>query len=249
MVKIENTYSVIPFLLIILAFPIMAINAVLFFFGIYIPILFLYLGLVIPFSIFLYAPFIMLTCHFGKKYMSQYPESPRFRDNTNHHSIILLNSEFIDDTLPCGLSVLVKAFLKKKCNFKIYNCYNVNDVKEVLKNKYASDIWIFGHGWRGGLGFKSKRTLKERIYHKNKGECLEYIQINKTINEYPKKRFIAQLHCNNKKSKKCNTSLPEILLIEPSDYLNSFVSSFVMDPFSIYCILKFKLIKRIKNTS
>ncbi len=142
----------------------MAITAVLAYFGIYISILFLYLGLAIPFLLLIFTPFLLVTSHLGKIYVCKYPQSPGFNENTDHHSIIILNSELDDNTLFCGISILIKVFLKIKCSFKIYNCYNVNDVKEVLKNKYATDIWIIGHGWRGGLGFKKKRSLNEKVF-------------------------------------------------------------------------------------
>ena len=91
--------------------------------------------------------------------------------------------------------------------------------------------------------------MRRFFFWKSKGESLEYNEISKNIDDYPKKRFIAQLHCNPKNSKRCNISLPEILLIDPSDYKNSFVSSFYMDPLSICVTLRFKLVKRIKCPS
>lgn len=247
MVKIETVYSTVFMLMLILSIPIMFLHIIMSVFGIYIHIFVLFIGSTIMFVFFVYGPFILITQYSGKKYMDKYPKSPNFKENQNHHALLLLISQNTDDSLPCGLSVLIKGLLKKNCNFKIYYCNNCNDVKKVLKNQYATDIWIFGHGWRGGLGFKNKRTLKERIYRVNKGELLEYDGLNESIDEYPKKRFIAQLHCNNKKSKKCNVPLPEILLIDPSDHRNSFVSSFILDPMSIYLTLKFKLQKRIKS--
>lgn len=249
MVKIETTYSIILTLSLFFSIPVMLISFVLFLLGIDVQIIVPIFGFLFFLLIFFYFPFIFITQNRGKKYMEKNPASLDFNENQLHHALILLISQLPDDSIACGLSVLIKSLLKKNCNFKLYYCHNCEEVKNVLKNKYTSDIWIFGHGWRGGLGFKNKQTLKEWIFRENKGECLDYNEILQDISEYPKKRFIAQLHCNYKNSKRCNISLPEILLIDSSDYRNSFVSSFLMDPLSIYLTLKFRLQKRIKSTS
>lgn len=78
-----------------------------------------------------------------------------------------------------GFPKLIKNFQKNGIPYVIYNCYEPNDFKNVVYNPYAQNLWIFGHGFRGGLNFGAGRN---QYYHE--------------LTDAPKKFFIGQFHCN-----------------------------------------------------
>jgi hypothetical protein len=107
---------------------------------------------------------------------------------TNHAGIIvILWDNFNKDLLTYtgGIDLLVDYFdNKKKELFDIYICKTKEDAIDVIEKIEVNRIWIFGHGWMGGL------------YFGNFDNKLEYSYF-KSLKEEQKKDFIGQLHCNS----------------------------------------------------
>lgn len=161
----------------------------------------------------------------------QFPENLDVR-NRDHDAFVIIHSmgSFSIYTY-VGLDILIQYFIRKKFPFKIYHCYNPQEFQEILKNDRAKYLWIIGHGWRGGITFKWMKTSSERFSRKKKRTLFPYAKIRDDIDQFPKKAFIAQLHCNHfDKTYAHNESLVEILLdpFEDSRYYITDSLSFVI---------------------
>jgi len=249
MVKIEKVYDVkffffiIPFLLLL-----SILNVFMFLKGT------ILLAILFPFLLLLGYLFVYcgLSSYYSKKgriLVKNIINCQNQSSDENHNAIILLNSEINTSSFWGGIDVLINAFGKKECKYRIYCCNSIGDVDTILKNPHATSIWLFGHGWRGGFSLYKKKNLIEYITLKEKVERSSYIDLIKKTDEYPKKEFIAQFHCNHTSKNRSNISLPELLLIDSSDYRNSYVSNYKMTPFSTVLALKNKVIDRIKCPS
>lgn len=178
----------------------------------------------------------------------QFPENLD-SSNTVHDAFILIHSVGSSgDT--CGLDNLISTFKAKKYPFKIYHCYTPDDFKAVLANEKAKYVWIFGHGWRGGIAFKWRPYLRDRLHLKWKKETVfqysDLIENGQTA--YPSKDFIAQLHCNNPSKKDLsNVPLPEILMEEGVTPEMYHVSDKFYTPCSVWFTTR-KLAKTVKRT-
>lgn len=126
------------------------------------------------------------------KYPSDLDENQQF-----HAAFIINRSHDLKNLEYVGLDNLIKGFARLGYPFKIYHCRNEDEFKTVLKNKRAKYIWVFGHGWRGGVGWKEKQSIFEWIRCKGKESMFAYSNIHQEDEEYPKKAFIAQFHCNH----------------------------------------------------
>jgi hypothetical protein len=177
----------------------------------------------------------------------QYPEKLD-SSKTVHDAFILVHS-MGNDGIISGLDNLIHSFKTKNYPFKIYHCYTPDDFKAVLANENAKYIWIFGHGWRGGITFKWKPSIWDIIHLKLRkqtnfrySDLLENGQGN-----YPPKDFIAQFHCNHiSKKEPSKTALPQILMnknITPEMY---HVSDYFNNHFSIWFTTR-KLVKNIER--
>ena len=123
-----------------------------------------------------------------------------------------------------GLNCLIKGFSENGYPFKIYHCYNPEEFKEVLKRETTKYIWVFGHGWRGGVSFKFKKSFLERLMRRQKKVNFSYESICDEISLYPKKLFIAQFHCNHIKKDLPNTPLISLLMHGEATDTNHFLS-------------------------
>jgi hypothetical protein len=108
---------------------------------------------------------------------------------TNHAGIIVVlwdnrgNEDIM--TISGGIDLLVDYFdNKKKELYDIYICKTKEDVIDVIEKIEVNRIWIFGHGWMGGLYFGSFDNKLEYSYFKS-------------LKEEQKKDFIGQFHCNS----------------------------------------------------
>jgi len=120
-----------------------------------------------------------------------------------------------------GLDILIPHYIRNRYPFKIYHCYNPQEFLDVLKNDMAKYIWIIGHGWRGGITFKWMKSPRKWFSRKPSRTLFPYAKIRENLNQFPKKLFIAQFHCNHLDSTYThNESLVEILLdsFEESHY-------------------------------
>lgn len=179
----------------------------------------------------------------------QYPENLDV-SKTIHDAFIFVYSVGSDGIIP-GLDNLICTFKTKKYPFKIYHCYNPEDFKAVLANENAKYLWIFGHGWRGGISFKWEPSIRDIIHLNVKKQTnFRYSDLIEDFQSlYPSKNFIAQFHCNHvDKTDPSNTSLPEILMdgsVIPEMY---YVSDHKNNIFSIWFATR-KLMRNIERKS
>lgn len=177
----------------------------------------------------------------------QYPENLN-SIKTDHDAIILIHSMGSSE-IDSGIDNLISAFKRKNFPFKIYHCYNPEDFKDVLTNEKAKYLWIFGHGWRGGITFKWGLSIRDIIHFKFRSQTnFRYCDlIENGQNIYPTKSFIAQLHCNNiTKKDPSNVTLPEVIMngnINPNMY---HVSDSYNSHFSIWFTTR-KLAKNLER--
>ena len=163
----------------------------------------------------------------------------------DHDGLIINHSlGFFNSISYPGFDILIQFFVSKKYPFKIYHCYNSEDFKQVLKNEKARYIWIFGHGWRGGITFKWTRKFSHLLTpNKNR---FSYKKIQDDLGNYPRKLFIGQFHCNHiEKTIPDNISLPETLLA-PSNDSTYYVTDWKMNTISIWIAVR-KIVKEVKR--
>jgi len=107
---------------------------------------------------------------------------------TNHAGIIVVLWDNCDKedilTISSDIDLLVDYFDNNKELFDIYIIKTKEDAKEVIEKKEVNRIWVFGHGWMGGLYFGSFDNKLEYSYFKR-------------LKEEQKKDFIGQFHCNS----------------------------------------------------
>ena len=166
-----------------------------------------------------------------------------------HHALICIcsASKFPDINYSLGLEVLVTAFNEERVPFLIYQCCNPDEIREILKNPSAHYLWIFGHGWQGGVTFKERRTVWEIIRMRKKQNNVAYTTILPANSSYPEKFFIGQFHCNHIVSDKSNVALPQILCRNLED-IPYFVSDCLNFPWIIYFSIWYLLRTRNLNT-
>ncbi len=109
-------------------------------------------------------------------------KNSEFGSNKNHIAIVLCNNYMPERILSYreDLPKLIKFFKKKNWSYKIYFKADKKELRKIIDNPYATIIYILGHGQRHGV----KVNPKELVYY-----CEFY--------KSPKKKFIAQLHCNH----------------------------------------------------
>jgi hypothetical protein len=151
----------------------------------------------------------------------QFPEKLDIR-NRDHDAFIIIHSMGAFSSYSyVGLDLLIPHYIRNRFPFKIYHCHNPQEFLDVLKNDKAKYLWIIGHGWQGGITFKWMKSPLERYSRKSKRTLFPYAKIRDDLDQFPKKAFIAQFHCNHfDKTYAYNESLVEILLdtFEDSHY-------------------------------
>lgn len=178
----------------------------------------------------------------------QFPENLDI-SNTIHDAFVLIHSGG-EKRLFGGLSCLIFKFKSEKYPFKIYHCYNPDEFKTVLANENAKYLWIFGHGWRGGITFKWRVTLHDVLHLKfKKSTIFRYSDlIENGTDIYPSKDYIAQFHCNHiSKKDPSNRPLPEFIMQNNLNLNNYHVSDNMNSNISIWFATR-KLTKSIKRT-
>ena len=105
-------------------------------------------------------PDVFKYCSSNKKMIDNHQK----KNLTTYHAgiIIALTKNVKEDVLtyPAGIDLLINYFNKMREPFDIYLCKTRADVKEVIERKEVNRIWIFGHGWMGGLYFGKNDELK-----------------------------------------------------------------------------------------
>src|SRR3989338_4974802 len=79
-----------------------------------------------------------------------------------------------------GIDLLIDHFRAVRISYKVYTPLNKDDFFKIVMASNTKELFIFGHGGRHGLQL-------------NKLERLRYCELSNA----PKKRFIAQFHCND----------------------------------------------------
>jgi len=188
------------------------------------------------------------TKHMNSTVNQQYPDNLNILC-TVHDAFIIIHSAG-EIGAASGLDNLIVRYKAKNYPFKIYHCYNPDEFKAVLANENAKYLWIFGHGWRGGIAFKWRVSWRERLkLTLKKVTIFPYCNLIENDNDsYPSKEFIAQLHCNNFIKKfTCNMSLPELIMQDNFISGNYHVSDRKHSIISIWFTTR-ELAKNIKRT-
>lgn len=147
-----------------------------------------------------------------------------------------------------GVDVIGKKCIENNYPFKIYHCYNPQEFLSIIENPYATYLWIFGHGWRGGITFKWKKKFS-KLLSKRDVTTFSYAELLEYNRLYPQKEFIAQFHCNHfLKNKKFNLPLPLILLKKDFTQESYFVNNSKNDIISIWYECR-KLATKLKRYS
>ncbi|MDV0441729.1 hypothetical protein [Methanorbis furvi] len=96
-----------------------------------------------------------------------------------------------------GISPLAEGFFKsKKEPYRIYFCFTKNEVARVIEDSNVINLWIFGHGSRGGVDVNDGPFYYDSLKNSN----------------IPKKGYIHQYHCNCWIDEHDNTSLVDLLV-------------------------------------
>ena len=96
----------------------------------------------------------------------------------DHTGIVIIHYNWpLKDISLVGVDTLIKGIYEKE-PYKIYNCYEPEEIMLVVKNPKVKRLWIFGHGVKHGVS-----TDSGTLYYCN-------------FQNEPQKEFVAQLHCN-----------------------------------------------------
>lgn len=148
-----------------------------------------------------------------------------------YHSIIIANStsRWKKIGIFTGIDLLVEKIKTQNCKFKITLCNAPNEAKSEIENKNAKFIYLFGHGFKGGLTF----------YHKDSILTLNY----NTINPNFCKKFIGQFHCNGGNA----LSLIELFSKSNCTEDNHYFQEGLTTIFILWYDIRFKVLKMIKK--
>jgi hypothetical protein len=171
----------------------------------------------------------------------QYPQDldPSVQD---HDGFIVNHSLGFLNTVPySGFDILISFFIEKNYPFKIYHCYNPDEFISVLKNEKVKYLWIFGHGWKGGITFKWVHFLAKTRTR------ISYNKIHNELKNSPRKKFVGQFHCSHvDTTEPDNLSAPELLL-DVSDNSYYYLPNTKMNVISIWFAIR-ECIKDVKRT-
>jgi len=92
-----------------------------------------------------------------------------------------------------GIDLLVEFLLRRSIQFNIYECGTPQSAIKVINNPNTCSLFIFGHGTKCSLYF-------------GRNGLLNYCEVRNA----PKKKIIAQLHCNS--NEECGCSLADYIL-------------------------------------
>jgi hypothetical protein len=171
----------------------------------------------------------------------QFPQDldPSIQD---HDGFIVNHSLGFFNTLPySGFDILIPFFIERKYPFKVYHCYNPDEFVSVLKNEKVKFLWIFGHGWKGGITFKWAHFLAKSRTR------MSYNRIYNELKNSPRKKFVGQFHCSHiDTTEPDNLSAPELLL-DVSDSSYYYLTNTKMNVISIWFAIR-NCITDVKRT-
>jgi hypothetical protein len=111
--------------------------------------------------------------------------TPAYHSNNEHDAIIIISySAFSREYFSVnGLDLLIPFFVENKINFKVYCCENSENFVKIVNDPTTKTLWIFGHGYRGGVKFSDK--------------TVSYSSLFENLSEDSKnKNYVYQFHCN-----------------------------------------------------
>ncbi len=123
-------------------------------------------------------------------------DNPESNSPDEHDALILiyyspLSREYFS---LAGLDLLIPFFIDNKINYRVYCCNNSDFFLEIVNNPKTTTLWIFGHGFRGGVRFFDKLINYSDLVNKLSEECKN-------------KKYVYQFHCNSG----CEKSLSEYI--------------------------------------
>jgi hypothetical protein len=149
----------------------------------------------------------------------QYPEN---LSDLDHSAIIYLHYDKaeVDEGISDCISLLIDGFRKNNVPYKVYHFFNPGDFEPVYYNPHVTDLWILGHGDRGGFSYGKKRR------------DIDYFRYS-SLKKIAPKKFIAQLHCNGGEGESL------IAINKPE---NGFISEYmqILPQIRFYIIIKMK---------
>ncbi|MDG6219760.1 MAG: hypothetical protein QCI00_10050 [Candidatus Thermoplasmatota archaeon] len=122
----------------------------------------------------------------GYNCAKKFPHSDKLDQDVYHAIIIVPNLWAKKIMYANGIDLLISHFRAEGIHYKIFEITKPKELKEIVSDNNALYLWIFGHGNRHGISFGSKSFF----YY----DYIDELR-NKSI-KLPKKRFIAQFHCN-----------------------------------------------------
>ena len=168
------------------------------------------------------------------KLFAQYPDDLNER-TIDYDAIIVAHSKGLHSIgITAGIDNLVTFFQSKQYPYQIFHCYGPSDIMAVLRDGRAKYLWIFGHGWQGGVTFKEAGKISDlSIRYPPR---IEFVYQNLTIEipPLPLKKFIGQFHCNSIiQEKSANVPLHQILISDPKEE-DYYVTDDEMNHFSVW---------------
>jgi hypothetical protein len=153
-------------------------------------------------------------------------------DAESYHAIIIANSTTCWKKMGIftGVDQIVEKLKIENCEYKICLCNNQDEAKKEIEEPKAKFLYLFGHGFRGGLTF----------YHPNSSSSqLNYVDVNAER----KKNFIGQFHCNSGNE----LSLIDHLLIDRLSEGNYYFHKGWTTAFVVWYDIHFKVLKKVKK--
>lgn len=116
----------------------------------------------------------------AKRYSSYMP-------HLGHDAIVIVHSDVAGMSMyGSGIGLLINHFRKTSpiTPYAVYHCTTIEQFRDVVRKPLAESLWIFGHGYRGGVGLYSwKREICNYSEFKNMPQL--------------RKKYIYQFHCNH----------------------------------------------------
>lgn len=102
-----------------------------------------------------------------------------FKSDKEHDAIVVVHEKFAKKCFyGWGIDLLINFFMEKEVPYKVYHCYTLDKFEEIVRNENVVNLWLFGHGRRGGIA--------------SGNQLMEY----RTLKNAHPKRYIYQFHCN-----------------------------------------------------
>jgi hypothetical protein len=190
--------------------------------------------LLLFFMIFIIIVEIRSRIYSESRSFEQYPPDLNQR-SIDYDAVIIAHSKgFHSIGTAVGVDNLVIHFLKKQYPFRIFHCYCSSDIITILQDERAKYLWVFGHGWRGGVTFKEAGDISDFSICKPPKTEFVYQHLMMEVPRVPPKKFVGQFHCCSLSNKnQPNIPLPEILIENPKigDY---YVTDNEMNHYSVW---------------